>query len=169
MKKTIQILNKLCDEGIIKDYAIAGGMAHFYYIEPSVTYYLDLIVNIGTSQSDLSPLSDLYKWANENNYKTEGEHILIAGIPVQFLLPYNNLVEEALKNKVQVELFNEKTFILGAEYLMAILLQTWRPIDKERLIKFVNEYEFDTEVLVDILKRYELLTKFNDFKEKYYE
>lgn len=166
MKKTIQILNKLCNECIIKEYAIAGGMAQFYYIEPSVTYDLDLIVNIDISENDLSPLKDLYKWADENDYKTEGEHILLGGIPVQFLLPYNQLIKEALKNKVQIELFNEKTFILSAEYLMAILLQTWRATDKERLIKFLTEYEYNNEILIDILKRYELLDKFNDYKDK---
>jgi hypothetical protein len=45
MKKTLQILNSLAESGIINEYAIAGGMAQFYYIEPSVTYDLDLIVN----------------------------------------------------------------------------------------------------------------------------
>ena len=168
MKKTIQILNKLCDEGIIKEYAIAGGMAQFYYIEPSVTYDLDLIVNIDTSENDLSPLKDLYKWANDNNYKTESEHIVLGGIPVQFLLPYNPLVKEALQNKVKIELFNENTFILSAEYLMALLLQTGRSTDKARLIKFLDEYEYNNIALIDILNRYELLEKFNDFKEKFY-
>lgn len=95
MKKTLQILNNLVTNGIIKEYAIAGGMAQFYYIEPSVTYDLDLIVNLNLTDNPLTPLTELYKWANDNNFKTEGEHIILGGIPVQFLLPYNDLIAEA--------------------------------------------------------------------------
>ena len=51
MKKTLQILNELVVTGIINEYAIAGGMAHFYYIEPSVTYDLDLIVNLPVDEN----------------------------------------------------------------------------------------------------------------------
>jgi hypothetical protein len=45
MKETLQKINKLVELGIIEKYAIAGGMGQFYYIEPSLTYDLDLIIN----------------------------------------------------------------------------------------------------------------------------
>ena len=168
MKKTLQKLNDLVEVGIIKEYALAGGMAQFYYIEPSVTYDLDLIVNLVHDENALDPLASLYKWANENNYLCEGEHIIIAGIPVQFLLPYNKLVAEALENRVQISLFEEKTFILNPEYLMAIMLQTWRATDRERLIRFFDEAKYDENRFNDILKRFDLLNKYKDFKERYY-
>ena len=168
MKKTLKKINNLVETGIIKEYALAGGMAQFYYVEPSVTYDLDLIVNLVNNENDLEPLASLYKWANENNYHSEGEHILIVGIPVQFLLPYNKLVAEALKNRVQITLFEEKTFILKAEYLMAIMLQTWRSIDRERLIRFIDEANYDENRFNDILERFGLLNKYKDFKARYY-
>lgn len=169
MKKTLQILNELVELKIIKDYAIAGGMAQFYYVEPSVTYDLDLIVNLVPEENPLAPLSNLYKWVSKNNYKTEGEHIIIAGIPVQFLLAYNDLVAEALTNRVPVTLFDEKTYILSAEYLMAIMLQTWRPTDRERLVRFFNEADYDEIKFNDIISRFDLLNKYQNFKNKFYE
>ncbi|MCX6150352.1 MAG: hypothetical protein NTX22_07525, partial [Ignavibacteriales bacterium] len=156
MKKTLQILNELVDSNIIKEYAIAGGMAQFYYVEPSITYDLDLIVNIASVINTLAPLDSLYNWANDNNYQTEGEHIIIAGIPVQFLLAYNSLVNEALINKLPVQLFGEKTFILRAEYLMAIMLQTWRSTDRERLARFFNEADYNKKKFDDIINRFDL-------------
>ena len=48
MKKTLEKINELVDLKVIKKYAIAGGMGQFYYIEPSVTYDLDIVVSIGT-------------------------------------------------------------------------------------------------------------------------
>ena len=44
MKKTLQKINALVELGIIDKYAIAGGIAQFYYIEPSITYGLDIII-----------------------------------------------------------------------------------------------------------------------------
>ncbi len=167
MKKTLQILNNLVESGIIKEYAIAGGMAQFYYIEPSVTYDLDLIVNIDVDEKDLAPLHKLYDWAAHNDYKTEGEHIIIAGIPVQFLLAYNSLISEALYNRAQITLFEEKTFILGAEYLMAIMLQTGRPIDRERLLRFFDEPNYNENKFIDIINRFDLSEKYKDLRKRF--
>ena len=165
MQKTLKIINSLLNLGIIKNYAIAGGMAQFYYIEPSVTYDLDLIVHIPDEESTLNPLSGLYDWAEINSYKLENEHIIIEGIPVQFLLAYNDLVKEALENANETTLFNEKTYILKPEYLMAIMLQTGRSTDKERFARFLDEAEFDRKLFLKIIEKFGLLQlyrKFND-------
>lgn len=169
MKKTFKQLNKLLELGLLKKYAIAGGIAHFYYIEPSVTYDLDLIINIPDDVNNLTPLSEIYNWAKENNYVTQGEHIIIEGVPVQFLLAYNDLVLEALENSSEISLFDEKTFILGAEYLMAIMMQTGRSSDKERLIKFINDADYNKDKFIEILTRFELIDKYDDFKKRYFE
>jgi len=163
MKKTLQKINDLVEKKIIEKYAIAGGMAQFYYIAPSVTYDLDLIVHISGEENNLNPLSPIYDWADENGYKTEGEHIIIEGMPVQFLLAYNKLVVEALQNCVGITIFNEKTFILKAEYLMAIMLQTGRMIDKERLARFFVEAEYDKEKFLELLKRFSLEETYKKF------
>lgn len=169
MKKTLQKINELMKLGFIEKYAIAGGIAHFYYIEPSVTYDLDLIINVPQKEKELAPLGEVYNWAQKNDYATEGEHIIIEGIPVQFLLAYNNLVIEALENRCEIVLFGEKTFILGAEYLMAIMIQTGRALDKERLVKFLDEADYNKEKFIDIISRFELTNKYNDFRKKYDE
>jgi len=163
MKKTLQKVNELLKKKIIEEYAIAGGMAQFYYIEPSVTYDLDIIVHVPGEENTLSPLAKIYKWASENNYKTENEHIIIEGIPVQFLLAYNDLVKDALENKVEVILFDEKTYILKAEYLMAIMLKTGRLTDRERLARFFAEADYDKMLFMHIIKRFNLIELYNRF------
>ncbi len=163
MQKTLQIINELLEKNIIESYAIAGGMAQFYYIEPSVTYDLDLIVNISGEENTLNPLAGIYGWANEYGYKTENEHIIIEGIPVQFLLAYNNLVEDALINRSEVILFDEKSFILKAEYLMAIMLQTGRLSDRERFARFLAEAEYNKTLFIEIIKKFNLQELYNKF------
>ena len=152
MQKTLQRINELLEKRIIEHYAIAGGMAQFYYIEPSVTYDLDLIVHIADEEKSLNPLSLI----KEQGYKTENGHIVIEGLPVQFLLAYNELVKDALQNRVEINIFNEKTYILKAEYLMAIMLQTGRLTDRERLARFFVEAEYDNELFHSIIQRFGL-------------
>ncbi|HPO55870.1 MAG TPA: hypothetical protein PKY46_07690 [Ignavibacteriaceae bacterium] len=167
MKKTLIAINSLLDLGILKKYAIAGGMAQFYYIEPSVTYDLDLIVNIGSEENSLTPLSQIYTWAEKNNYLTDNEHIMIEGIPVQFLLEYNPLVSEALDNSRNISLFEVNTSILEPEYLMAIMLQTRRPADYERLIRFFSEADPDPVKFNSIINKFGLEEKYDAFRRRF--
>lgn len=166
MKKTLEKINELAKAGIITNYAIAGGMGQFYYIEPSVTYDLDIIVNLASEKNKLNPLEPIYKWAEENNYKSIEEHIIIEGIPVQFIPAYNDLVTEALKNAVEIELYRVKTFIFKPEYLMAIMLQTNRSKDRERLIKFFEEAGFSLGEFENILEKFNLIEKYSEFKKR---
>ena len=165
MQKTLKTINKLIEKNIIERYAIAGGMAQFYYIEPSVTYDLDLIVHVSGEENTLNPLAGIYGWANEYGYKTENEHIIIEGIPVQFLLAYNDLVKDALEDRSEIILFDEKTYILKAEYLMAIMLQTGRLSDRERFARFLAEAEYNETLFIEIIKKFNLQKLYNKFKD----
>ena len=167
MKETLQKINELVELGIIEKYAIAGGMGQFYYIEPSITYDLDLIIQISGEEKTLNPLWKIYEWAEKNNYKPLKEHIIIEGIPVQFLLEYNDLVIAALNNRIKIKLFDEETYILKPEYLMAIMLQTGRSTDKERLTKFLSEFEYNKDLFSAILVQFDLMNTFNKFLKQY--
>ncbi|NCA77064.1 MAG: hypothetical protein EOM90_12095 [Alphaproteobacteria bacterium] len=167
MKETLRQINRLVASGIIEKYAIAGGIAHFYYIEPSVTFDLDLIVAIAKEENTLTPLTEIYDWSKKNNFETLAEHIVIAGIPVQFLPPYNDLVKEALENRQEITLFEEVTYILSPEYLMAIMLQTGRASDKERLTKFFDEAVYNNDLFEDIVIRFNLTVQLSNFRKIY--
>lgn len=167
MKETLQKINELVELGILEKYAIAGGMGQFYYIEPSVTYDLDLIIHISGEERTLNPLRKIYEWADKNNYKPLKEHIIIEGIPVQFILEYNDLVIAALNNRSKIKLYHEETYILKPEYLMAIMLQTGRSTDKERLAKFLTEFDYDKDLFSAILYKFDLLEVFNKFNKMY--
>lgn len=59
--------------------------------------------------------------------------------------------------------------VLTAEYLIAISLQTSRPKDRERLVKFLDEALIDALALGRILKAHGLEGRFAEFKERYRE
>ncbi|HOM27430.1 MAG TPA: hypothetical protein PKV21_08000, partial [bacterium] len=96
------------------------------------------------------------------------EYILINKIPVQFIPASKDLEKEAIENSVKVKFKNIEIKILKAEYLIAIFLDVFRPKDREKIIKLIEQSKIDKKVLFDILKRYNLYEKFNEFIEKYY-
>ena len=52
---------------------------------------------------------------------------------------------------------------------MAIMLQTNRPKDRERLLRFFEEAKFSVEKFNAIIKKFNLIKEYKIFREKYYE
>ncbi|MBA7707663.1 hypothetical protein ES703_116539 [subsurface metagenome] len=110
----------------------------------------------------------LYYRIKERGYKTYKEHIVIEGIPVQFIPVYNELIEDAVEEAVEIKYKNTKTLVIRAEHLIAIMLQTFRPKDKERVIKILDEAEINMNHLMEILQKYNLKERFEHFRGWYY-
>lgn len=155
------VINELKEKGLIDDYAIGGGMATLFYIEPFLTYGLDLFILIQEErkQGNLILLSFLFEYLEKRGYLWKGEHIIIEGIPVQFI-PADELEEEAVRNARQIEYEGIKTKVVLSEYLMAILLRVERKKDIEKIERLLEQAQIDKEKLESILQRYHLMEKF---------
>ncbi len=169
MEKTLNVLNELGKKGLVERYAIGGGIAVLYYAEPVLTYDLDVFCVLPVEREEVITLSPIYKYLQKKGYKTDGEHIVIEGVPVQFIPAYNKLVKEALHEAVEIKYKQTETRIVRAEHLIAIMLQTYRPKDRERMLLILDEIQIDTLYLDGVLERYGLLKKWNDFKRRYDE
>jgi len=167
MEDTIKVINKLMKEGLIKSYAIGGGIAVIFYAEPILTYDLDILF-IPMTDEHLISLSPIYNHLKRKGYRIDKEHIIIEGIPVQVIPVYNELVKEAVENAVEIRYKKIKTWTLKPEYLIAIMLQTFRPKDKERIIKLIDEAKIDLKYLREILKRHGLNKRYDNFRKLYY-
>ena len=95
MKRTLQVLNELEHDGVIERYAIGGAMGATFYVEPLLTFDLDVFVVLPQSAGGLLSLAPLYEALRARGYTEEGECVLIEGVPVQFLPAFNALLEEA--------------------------------------------------------------------------
>ena len=90
------LLNRLKVERVIHDYAVAGAVAVSLWTEPVATQDLDVIVTIAGETHPLDPLRPLLDWFRQHGQAFEGEHVPIAGVPVQFLVAWSPLVQEAV-------------------------------------------------------------------------
>ena len=161
MKKTFEVINRLEKNGIIKGYAVGGATALLFYTEPALTFDLDIFIFLPgeTKTMDILDLSPLYRWLESEGYTPDKEHIMIEGIPVQFIPAYNSLVQEAVNNSLTHEYEGVPIKVLTIEYLLAIMFDTNRPKDRERIRKLLDEVHFNRETLELILRRHSLQNK----------
>ena len=164
MEKTLQVLNALERDGLLRRYAIGGAMAATFYIEPVLTFGLDVFILLPKTPGDLLTLAPLYAALRARGYSEEGECVTIEEVPVQFLPAYNTLVEEALAEARETTYENTVTRVLRAEHLLAMALQTGRDKDRERVRLLVEQAELDRDYLAEVLTRHGLNTKWNQWK-----
>lgn len=166
MEKTLKVIKELKAKRVILDFAIGGGIAVLYYVEPLLTY--DLGIFFIPIEERLDALGQVYEHLMEKGYKTRKEHIIIEGVPVQFIPVYNELVKEAVQNSAEVKYGRIKTKVLGLEYLVAVMFQTYRAKDRERIIKIFEEAEVDLKLLRKLLKKFGLYDRYARFRGMYF-
>lgn len=86
---------------------------------------------------------------------------------MQFLPAANALLEEALAQAVGTELEGVPTWVMTAEHLTAIALQTGRTKDFNRILQFVESGTLAPDRFDSILKQHGLLAKWEQFGDKF--
>jgi len=158
MERTIEVLNQLEQEGLIRRYAIGGAVAVLFYAEPVLTYDLDVFVLLASEgSSGLVDLSPIYRRLAELGHHPDREAVIVAGVPVQVIPAYNALVEEAVASAEEAHFGDAPTRVVGYEHLLAIMTQTGRPKDRERLASLLEQRPPDTGRLDAILRRHALV------------
>ncbi len=78
-------------------------------------------------------------------------------------------MEEAIEKAIEVKYKRVKTKIVRAEHLLAIMLQTYRPKDRERMLLLLDEAQIDMPYLENVLERHGLQEKWSKFRRRYSE
>ena len=170
MKTTLEVINQMQADGIIGKYAIGGAVGATFYLEPSATLDIDVFVSLEkTPGSYLITLSPIYEYLKARGCKAQGEYIVIGGWPVQFLPPGNALGEEALTQAIETDMEGARTWVMTAEHLVALALQTGRAKDHNRILQFIESGTLDANKLDAILTRNGLLEKWERFGHNFLE
>ncbi len=165
MLPVIKTLEDLVRAGIIKEYVIGGATALLYFSQPTFTDDIDVFVYLAESGPRLLNISPIYKYLIEHRGATTKEdHILIEGFPIQFLVPYDDLSEEAFKKAVMAKIEGAQFRVFDLEHLMAIMIQLGKAKYIERLRILVENKSFDSKKLHRILTRFKLLGKWDKIK-----
>ena len=154
----IREINNLKKKRVVKDYAIGGGIAKNYYLEPQFTYDLDIFILIDTMDN----FHNIYNYFRRKECKVENVFIIIKDVPVQFLPSFiHPLMEEAIRKSKRIKVDGVTVKILTAEYLICTFLMSFRQKDKyaiRELLSFTDR---------NLLRK--LLGKFDSKKHPIYK
>ena len=166
MRKVVALLNEMKEKGIVRDYALGGATALVYYFEPVQTQYLDVFVVLDQPDGALCSLRSVYDFLTAKGGESRGEYVVVQNIPLQFLAPYNSLVEEAMKEAIYVPYEELQIRMFSFEYLMAIMVQTGRMKDKSRLEEISQlGLDYDKDLFLHILEKHGLASIWEKIKE----
>jgi hypothetical protein len=167
MTQTLDVINRMEADGIIGRYAIAGAVAAYNYVEPTVTEDVDILIAFDSNQHrprtglvTLEPILSYLRGKGYSDFRKEG--ILIEGWAVQFIPVASDLDAEALARADEIELEIQpskgtvKTRVLRPEYLVATALRVGRPKDYLRINQFLDEEAVDIAALCDVIARFSL-------------
>ena len=161
LAEVFRVLNRMRDEGVVARYAVGGATAALFYAEPIRTYDLDVFVTVEVGGDEaFAPLSSIYGWARKQRFEVHAEHLLIEGVPVQFLPAYNALVDAALSTARVHEYSGVPVSVVDPEHLVALALQAggarrreraWQlleagAVDRERLRRVLAAHAIEAEV-----------------------
>lgn len=167
IKEAIDIINRMEADGVIGRYAIGGAVGATFYLEPVTTLDVDIFVGFRAEPGQLLSLSSIYDYLTARRCSVEGEYIIIAGWPVQFLPPGNSLIEEALAEAVARDVDGTPIRVFTAEHLAAIALQTARAKDKARLLQFIEAGVLDAGMFQSIVTRHGLMERWRLFERQF--
>jgi hypothetical protein len=101
IQHAIAQINQMQADGVIERYAIGGAVGATFYLEPVATLDMDVFVAFQPKAGSLlaSP-QPIFDYLKARGGTREGEYIVVAGWPVQFLPAANPLAAEALEQAV---------------------------------------------------------------------
>ena len=159
MKDTLEILNQMVADGVIKQYAIGGAIGAIYYLEPFETSDVDVFVDLEVDARDLAILEPIYDYLRRAGYEADREFINIEGVLVQFLPSFSPLTDEAIDQANTIEFSHVQTRIMRPEHLVAIMVATGRTKDYLRINMFLRQQAVDIGILRHVLERHHLAEK----------
>src|SRR6185369_9279142 len=122
-EEALRVLNEMKADDVIRDYAVAGAMALLFWAEPIPTYDLDVLVFLPPDSGPLISLDSIYRWTAQRHYAADKEHVIIAGMPVQFLPAHNELADEAIETAASLVYQDVPVRVVRPEYLIALYLE----------------------------------------------
>ena len=172
LQKTIEVVTKLAEQGVIQRYAIAGAVAALNYIQPTLTEDLDILISIADFEKHKSGLLLLMPieraLANMGYTQRSDVGYIIDGWPVQFLPVASALDEEALEQAIELDInvagdFPLKARCLRAEHVVATATKIGRLKDLARIEAFLDQGAVDLAALKGVLEKHGLMDAWRTF------
>jgi hypothetical protein len=149
-----RLLEDLKREEVLVEYAVVGAIAALFYAEATPTFDLDVAVIVPQSQGALLSLEPLYRALATRGFRPEGPHVLVEGVPVQFLPGDRGLWREVVERANQLDYDGTPVRVATAEHLVAMAFDAPESRRMQRALALLESPGFDRKTLDDILTRH---------------
>lgn len=173
MRKAIEVVTKLAERGVVKNYAITGAVAALIYIEPTLTQDLDILISVGDldqRSSGLVLLGPIEQALAEMGYAERSDvGILVESWPVQFIPVASDLDAECLREALEVEIAGSpplRARVVKAEHVVAKAISVGRIKDLARVESFLDQNAVDLTALKAVFERHNLAGAWSAFCAK---
>lgn len=168
MEEVIQVLNHMQADGVIAKYAIGGGIAAVYYLEPYETDDIDVFLSpVVATQSGLVSLEPVYNYLEKLGYLPVKEGVEIEDWMVQFVPVFASVQEQAVAQSRRVTYGKTHTYIFTPEHLAAELLRSGRRKDHVRVIDLIESGQMDMSAFRRIIRQHGLAERWKDFATRF--
>jgi len=156
-------LNELKAGGLVRDYAIGGATAALFYAEPARTYDIDVFVVLAeTAPASLVSLEMFYAWARTRGFPADAEHILVHGVPVQFLPAHNALAEAAVTTARTLDYDGVPVRVIDPEHLVALAFEAGGHKRRERAWQMLEVGAVNRQRLRTLLSAHGIMMEIDD-------
>ncbi len=148
-------LQQLESEGTVERYAVVGAIAALFYAEATPTFDLDVAVVVPQpGGSPIFSLDALYRALRERGFGVEGAHVMIHGVPVQFLPGDEGLWRETVSEARTLDYEGTPVRIATPEHLVAMAWSAAEPKRLQRAMALLVSPGFNRDRLREILVRH---------------
>ncbi len=157
-ERALGALNELKGDGVVSEYAIAGALALLFWSEPIPTYDLDVLVFLPETSGPIVSLDAIYRWAGRRGYPNDKEHIIVEGLPVQFVPAHSPLADEAIETAAELTYGDTRVRVVRPEYLIALYLEGSAATAKrrERAAALRESGKIDERLLRELGQRFRI-------------
>jgi hypothetical protein len=166
MKEVAQLLNEMCGEGVITNYALFGAVAQMRYTEPVATLDADVLVVIPSAER-LDVLSPIYDFCARKGYTLEGESVRVGAWPVQFIPVFSSLTREAVEQADTAEFEGVPLRVVRADSLAVIALSVGRAKDFARILALIEAGSVAPEGIAILAQKHGLSDAWARFKTRF--
>jgi hypothetical protein len=170
MRSAIEVVTRLAERGVLKEYAITGAVAALAYIEPMLTQDLDILVSVADLDqrpSGLVLLGPIERALADMGYAERSDvGVLVEGWPVQFIPVAGELDAECLRSAQEIEIAGTPTLrarVVRPEFVVAKAISVGRLKDLARVETFLDQNAVDLLSLKEILERHGLTPAWRAF------
>jgi hypothetical protein len=112
--------------------------------------------------SPLVSLERFYEWARTRGFPADGEHILVHGVPVQFLPAHNALAESAVMTARTLDYDDVPVRVIDPEHLVVLALQAGGHKRRERAWQLIEVGVVNRQRLRELLSAHGIKMEIDD-------